>query len=438
MKKNIRTRATESLDRTVQKLRETLNAGGILNIAYSGYELNRTGYMEISLYTASQLLWAISICDNIERTDTLPTSIRGEIFKALSNKESNSESRLFSDAFMLWGLSSSNTVNIEDPLYKKLVERIIIMQKQDGSWGTYSSADDGSVRGTSLAIIALTEYVRIMGKNVCNDANLPISSIIQKGIQWLFDKFDNDLLWDSDRRREGVDKNTYMEHFEIRVERNSLAIYAILHSINSACFHASKDELAKLNTALNILEKIDFKMATFVAEIEDEVYTNDKGNTETHLHGAGGLEFYILMVLELRRSNIKDHLFHYSMYINLDRAVEQFLKCERNGAWKDKNTNNIARWTTAHAIRVLSEYKKPLSEIEISKYIIAVILKFLYGLKKVLLNPISIIVIGLSIIVIMIANNKDISPQILAASGYLSLLALLIAPIINKVRQKER
>ncbi len=357
MSNNIYEMVSTSISRSVQKVEELCPLGNVKTGLTSKDTYHPNG--KVSLYTAAELLWALSECELPVHANYLVEEITDLLLNNL-NKNINKD-RILEEAFILWSLSLVN-ITTNNTTYSDLLKKILDKQFGDGSWGTCMQSKS-NVRATALCVVALVSCCSNLS---CNDPQRDtIKKSVVNALVWLISKFDNEYLWSYDKSL-NFDKKTFVKDCKICLDKNSLVLYSFCFSINMLgdnLLQAKEFEKLKtiINKSIKILNKVNMNLAIVTSEIElEEYYVNNK--LKKHDHGAGHLEFYILFILEHKHSLWLSP--NNSLYTKLSKLIELVLSMEIKGCWNDKNTEYLDRmWTLSYGIKVLSAYQNECKNI---------------------------------------------------------------------------
>lgn len=400
MSNNVYEMVITSISRSVEKVEELCPSGNVETGLTSKDTYHPNG--KISLYTAAELLWALSECDLPIHANYLVKEITNLLINNL-NKNINKD-RTLEEAFILWSLSLVN-ITTSNIAYSDLLKKILTKQFVDGSWGTCAQRKS-NVRATALCVVALASCCSKLSYN--DPQKDTIKKSVAKALVWLISKFDNEYLWSYDKSL-NFDKKTFVKDCKICLDKNSLVLYSFCFSINMLGENMLQTtDLEQLKTIINksikILNKVNMNLAIVTSEIElEEYYVNKK--LKKHDHGAGHLEFYILFILEHKHSLWLSP--NYSLYTKLSKLIELVLSMEINGCWNDKNTEYLDRmWALSYGIKVLSAYQNECKNIDSNNRINSrnkyqYWYKFLFIIKKpiVWITFLILTVFGLSIMI---------------------------------------
>lgn len=354
--KKFLTIVSECLNRSLAEVQRRCPTGAVKEGISAKDIYHQNKKKSISLYTAAELLWALSLCKSGQPIDTIINELVQQIDLEYDDNLHNNmtHDRTLEEAFLI--LSLSNT-SLSSKSLNYLVDSLRNKQKSDGSWGTFSKAENGSLRATALSCLAFSFYI----KNKKFDGNL--KSQIKNGLNWLLLKYSDEFLWGE--HSNNMSQKDWISTGQIGFDLNSFIVYTFLVCINTfgtLIINDANHVKEIIYNAVKVLGKVNLNRVVDITELEIEEYKI--GNKYyKHDHGAGHLEFYILMIMEHYKCKMMKPI--YKHYANLKSLLNILMKNEQDGRWKDKNTNGSDKmWTLSYGIYTLSAYIKFNAEMK--------------------------------------------------------------------------
>lgn len=352
MEKNILNKIEDSLERSMNII-ETLCPRNNVCLGIKARDpYHREDTPEFSMFTACEMLWAITSSGIYSKTHYLTVELLTAINTAISNNYLDKQDRSFEKAFILLAMTCAGQP-ITAPGYIEIVKHIISNQRTNGAWGTYSEGEN-DLRATALCVIALTECNFYVGKTDIIPFTL-IADKVNVACKWILKQYTEDGFC----QRKIISLEEYGQSSEntYGIELTAWSSYALICAIEN-CNIEKKDRenmLKKIRSSIHWLLSLDYNQIATVPEIEMEVYKKD-GTLKNHEYGSGSLEITILALIRYRCSDIYDYTKGIDEYIT--KSVLRLLENENEGKWYDKNSDSYSRvWPVSYAIKALTTYR---------------------------------------------------------------------------------
>lgn len=315
-----------------------------------------------SMFTACEMLWAITSSRLYTKAHYLTVELLKTISRELEDTYFIKQDRTFEKAFILLAITAAGQ-SITSNIYLDTINSILNTQKEDGSWGSYSSGNS-DIRATALCLLALTSCYQYVGSG--ENTQSPFSKIegaMSKSCMWLINQYSSDGYC----MRRIVNFEEYSDQYTIGIELTAWSTYALIEA--KRCFESftkTNQLTSAIQKSIQWICKLDPNVISKTPENEIEEYKKDKSSNEIicHPYGAGGLEVIIITLIAYRKS--PDYKFINKFDELIKRLIECLLEHENeNGEWWDKNSDSYGKvWTLSYALKALSVYYEYLCENE--------------------------------------------------------------------------
>lgn len=415
-----------ALDRSWHVLECVCPTGNVIKGIASREYHKENSETPFSMFTASQILWAMTSSKNFPKTHYLVIELLAKINELLNKDIISKHDRVLSKSFWLLALTCAGQPIQSEP-YRNLFQNLIDTQRETGAWGTCSK-DDDNLRATALTVIAFCECLKRIG-STSNTPAYNLNGKLQCAVRYMISNQKKDGYYlRSVKSINPEEKVTFQPGIEV----TAWVTYAMVKCLTIVEF--SNEEEAKIKRAIQtsvkwlMSQKIS-EVAT-KTEIEEEFYIKEDIEM-THEYGAGSLDILILALVEYRHSKIYIYTKEIDSYIN--KAITRLLEDESNGSWYDKNSGGYTKvWKTAYAVKCLSVFCEYLNEeIEFRKKLIRKTILFIHALAhksiRVLFSIPMIILYFIAGFVLLFLKINIESPII----GIISLILGAIGIIIS-------
>lgn len=414
------------LDRTFHVLENVCPTGNVIKGITSRYYHRPDSETPFSLFSASQILWALASSKKFPKTHYLVVELLAQINELLNNDIINKYDRILSKAFWFLALTCAGQPVQSEP-YKKILENIIASQNERGIWGTCSESE-GDLRATAVVVVSFCECIDRYGESSV-EPYAELKSEIHSAVTYMIGEQKKEGFFL--RRIKSINPEQSVT-YQPGIELTAWIIYAMLKSMLVVNFN--NEEVRKIKrtvkSAINWLIRQEIQDIATKSEIEEEYYIKN-GRGWTHDYGAGSLEIMILALTEYRYSDFYSYIKNLDSFI--EKAIMKLLEDEKDGTWHDKNSNSYTKlWKMAYVVKCLSAYFECISdEILFKKKVLRKI--FLTGCT--VLSKIRSIIFSIPLIVIyfiigfvfLCSNYRGDSPII----GYVSLALGVIGIVVS-------
>lgn len=356
MDKGILDRIEESIGRSMQIIETVCPRNNVCLGIKARDAYHRGDSPEFSMFTACEMLWAITSSGIYSKTHYLTVELLTAVNTAIDNKHFDKQDRLFEKAFILLAMTCAGQP-IRAPGYIEVISKILNDQKENGAWGTYKEGEE-DLRATALCVIALTECYSYVGKTDI-EPYIYIEDKVKKACKWIIQQFTENGY--CQRKVISLQEYGQSQEYVYGVELTAWTTYALIYILENYSFDKADREkiYKKIRASINWMLTLDINQVAQAPEIETELYKSGD-ELKNHEYGGGSLEILILTLIKYRSSDMYRYIKEMDNYIS--KSILRLLENEREGKWYDKNSDSYSRiWPVSYAIKVLTTYQDYIS-----------------------------------------------------------------------------